>query len=62
MAGKLCHPADQNPPESKYTFCGTELDQVKSLSYQGFTVNSKLRWFHHFASIFKKCEKNPRVD
>ena len=48
---------NQNPPKSKYTFCGTELDQVQSISYQGFTVNSKLRCFQHIASISRNARK-----
>ena len=44
-------------PKSKYTFCGTELDQVESISYLGVTVNSKLKWSQHFASISTNASK-----
>lgn len=47
-----------DPPKSKYTFFVTELDQVESISYVGVTVNSKLKWFQHIASISTDATKN----
>ena len=49
--------AKQDPPKSKYTFFVTELDQVESISYVGVTVNSKLKWFQHIASISTNATK-----
>ena len=47
----LCIPTSQNPPNSKYIFFVTELNQVESNSYLGVTVKSKLKWSQHIASI-----------
>ena len=40
----------QNPPKRKYTFCGTEIDQVESISYLVVIISSKVKWFQHIAS------------
>ena len=47
----------QNPPKSMYTFFVTEFDQVGSISYLRVTVNSKLKWFQHIASISTNATK-----
>ncbi|KAL9988289.1 hypothetical protein ACROYT_G002720 [Oculina patagonica] len=45
------------PPQRKYVFCGTELEQVDSISYLGVILNDNLKWSNHVSSISGKASK-----
>ena len=47
----ICISNKQSPPQRTYFFCGSNLEQVDSASYQEITVNTKLKWSKHISSI-----------
>ena len=44
-------------PLRKYVFCGSELDQVDSVSYLGVILTNNLKWSQHVLSISDKGSK-----
>ena len=47
----------KSPPLKKYVFCGSELDEVDSVSYLGVTLTKNLKWSQHVSSISCKPSK-----
>ncbi|KAL9953973.1 hypothetical protein ACROYT_G041458 [Oculina patagonica] len=53
----ICLSTKKVPPQRKYVFCGTELEQVDSISYLGVILNDNLKWSNHVSSISGKASK-----
>ena len=47
----------KSPPLKKYVFCGSELEEVDSVSYLGVTLTKNLKWSQHVSSISGKASK-----
>ena len=53
----ICISTKKSPPLKKYVFCGSELDQVDSVSYLGVTLTNNLKWSQHVSSVSGKASK-----
>ena len=53
----LCISTKKSPPLRKYVFCGSELDQIDSVSYLGVSLTNSLKWSQHVSSISGKASK-----
>ena len=53
----ICISTKNSPPLKKYVFCGSELDQVDSVSYLGVTLTNNLKWSQHVSSVSGKASK-----
>ena len=53
----ICISAKKSPSLKKYVFCGSELDQVDSVSHLGVTSTNKLKWSQHVSSVSGKESK-----
>ena len=54
----ICISNKQRPPQRTYSFCGSKLEQLDSVSYNGITVNSKLKCSEHISSISSKASRS----
>ena len=53
----ICISTKKSPPLKKYVFCGSELDQIDSVSYLGVTLTNNLKWSQHVSSVSGKASK-----
>jgi len=55
----ICISTKKSPraPLKKYVFCGSEIDQVDSVSYLGVILTKNLKWSRHVSSISGKASK-----
>ena len=47
----------KDPPQRKYSFCNTELEQVESVAYLGITLNNKRKFTEHVSNTASKASK-----
>ena len=53
----LCISNKKVPPMRNYEFCGSNLEQVQSVSYLGITINDKVKWSEHISNVTSKASK-----
>ena len=53
----LCISTKKDPPQRKYSFCNTELEQVESVAYLGITLNNKMKFSDHVSNTASKASK-----
>ena len=53
----ICISTEKSPPLKKYMSCGSEHDQVDSVSYVGVTLTNNLKWSQHVSSVSGKASK-----
>ena len=54
----ICISTKKSPPLKKYVFCGSELDQIDSVSYLGVTLTNNLKWSQHVSSVLVRRAKS----
>ncbi len=53
----LCVSTTKDPPQRKYSFSNTELEQVESVAYLGITLNNKMKLSEHVSNTASKASK-----
>ena len=53
----LCVSTTKDPPQRKYSFSNTELEQVESVAYLGITLNNKMKFSEHVSNTASKASK-----